>query len=352
MEKKLIATPAIAGLLIVPIAGYVSWELINDRRFGTDLENPVGQIRQDTLLAERKEETGRVRRQALVEPLEMDASTSAGEAGSALPDADMAILAEPETNDIAADGRAPAGGVAQMKSRLLSAPAKPTPAAPAAREIVPIPVEAESRDRFPAHSDNPVKITRQHPVSTFSIDVDTASYAFVRRSLKEGALPDPDSVRVEEMINYFPYDWPGPRSADVPFNASVTVTPAPWNADTRLMHIGIKGYEVIPDEKPRANLVFLIDVSGSMDAPDKLPLLKKCIPDAGEPAVAGRYGGHRHLCRQRRCRARTDKGFGAWHTSDRDRRGCNPAARRPAKRGSELPIAWRVTPSLKVVSIV
>ena len=125
------------------------------------------------------------------------------------------------------------------------------------------------------------------PVSTFSIDVDTASYSFVRRSLKEGLLPDPDTVRVEEMINYFPYDWKGPDSAATPFNSTVTVMPTPWNENTKLMHVAIKGYDVIPAEKPKANLVFLLDVSGSMDEPDKLPLLKSafrllvnsCSPD-------------------------------------------------------------------------
>src|SRR5690606_10499233 len=92
--------------------------------------------------------------------------------------------------------------------------------------------------------------------------------------LKEGFLPDRDSVRVEEMINYFPYDWAGPQSADVPFNTTVTVTPTPWNEDTRLMHVAIKGYEVAQAEKPQSNLVFLIDTSGSMHSADKLPLLK------------------------------------------------------------------------------
>nr|WP_244642412.1 VWA domain-containing protein [Phyllobacterium sp. 628] len=134
-----------------------------------------------------------------------------------------------------------------------------------------------SRDRVAQFETNPVKRVADDPVSTFSIDVDTASYAMVRRSLKDGALPDPESVRVEEMINYFPYDWKGPDSRETPFNATITVTPTPWNQNTKLMHIGIKGYDVIPAEKPRANLVFLLDVSGSMNEPDKLPLLKSAF---------------------------------------------------------------------------
>src|SRR5690606_3511878 len=149
-------------------------------------------------------------------------------------------------------------------------------AVPTARPgVAPEPsITREDRERFERFGTNPVRSALENPVSTFSIDVDTASYSFVRRSLKEGVLPERDSVRVEEMINYFPYDWPGPQSADAPFNTTVTVMPTPWNADTRLMHVAIKGYEVKPAEKPRSNLVFLIDTSGSMHSPDKLPLLK------------------------------------------------------------------------------
>ncbi|RUX02808.1 VWA domain-containing protein, partial [Mesorhizobium sp. M2A.F.Ca.ET.037.01.1.1] len=137
--------------------------------------------------------------------------------------------------------------------------------------------QEENRDRIETFKTNPVHETAQDPVSTFSIDVDTASYSFVRRSLKEGSLPDPDTVRVEEMINYFPYDWKGPDSAATPFNSTVTVMPTPWNEHTKLMHVAIKGFDVKPAEQPKANLVFLIDVSGSMDEPDKLPLLKSAF---------------------------------------------------------------------------
>ncbi|MDO9418713.1 vWA domain-containing protein [Pararhizobium sp.] len=132
----------------------------------------------------------------------------------------------------------------------------------------------DDRDRFSAAETNPVKSVLTDPVSTFSADVDTASYSFVRKALLGGQLPDKDSVRVEEMINYFPYDWAGPASDAEPFKATVTLLPTPWNANTRLMHVGIKGYDVVQAAQPRANLVFLIDVSGSMDEPEKLPLLK------------------------------------------------------------------------------
>ena len=106
-------------------------------------------------------------------------------------------------------------------------------------------------------------------MSTFSIDVDTASYAFVRASLNSNVLPQKDAVRVEELINYFPYDYAGPADRAQPFKASVSVFPTPWNPDTRLMHIGIKGFTLNGQEKRRANLVFLIDTSGSMDEPEQ-----------------------------------------------------------------------------------
>ncbi|MCB2111733.1 MAG: von Willebrand factor type A domain-containing protein, partial [Rhodobacteraceae bacterium] len=128
------------------------------------------------------------------------------------------------------------------------------------------------RERYEDVEINPVAVTSEDPVSTFSIDVDTASYSNVRRFLNRGELPPTDAVRIEEMVNYFTYDYPLPESMDTPFGANVTVLPNPWNADTELMHIGIQGYDIPEGERPGANLVFLIDVSGSMSSPDKLPL--------------------------------------------------------------------------------
>jgi len=135
----------------------------------------------------------------------------------------------------------------------------------------------QGRDKFTDIQTNPVKIAKDEPVSTFSIDVDTSSYSFVRGSLNQNVLPQKDAVRVEEMINYFPYDYAGPADKAVPFKANVSVFPTPWNADTRLMHIGIKGFSLNGQEKPKSNLVFLIDTSGSMDSPDKLPMLQNAM---------------------------------------------------------------------------
>ena len=133
--------------------------------------------------------------------------------------------------------------------------------------------EFESRDQFEKYQASLTTSVKETPVSTFSVDVDTASYSFLRGFINRGQIPPRSSIRLEEMINYFPYDYEAPRSADEPFKANVTVTPNPWNADTKLMHIGIKGYVPEVDEKPRSNIVFLIDTSGSMRQPNKLPLL-------------------------------------------------------------------------------
>ena len=129
-----------------------------------------------------------------------------------------------------------------------------------------------------AHLDpNPVRLVSADPVSTFSIDVDTGAYANVRRMLNEGRLPPQDAVRVEELINYFDYAYPVPEDTRRPFSITTELAAAPWNADRLLLQIGIKGYEVPVDERPPANLVFLIDVSGSMNDPRKLPLLKQSM---------------------------------------------------------------------------
>lgn len=133
------------------------------------------------------------------------------------------------------------------------------------------------RDKFEEITPNPVKLVSEEPVSTFSIDVDTASYSFVRRAINNGYLPRKDSVRVEELINYFDYNYPVPDDKKRPFKPTAAVFPTPWNPDTKLLHIGIKGFDIAPEDRPRSNLVFLIDVSGSMNSPDKLPLLKNSL---------------------------------------------------------------------------
>ena len=124
---------------------------------------------------------------------------------------------------------------------------------------------------------NPVKVTAEEPVSTFSVDVDTASYAVARSSLTGGYLPAPEQVRVEEMINYFPYAYPAPEAGEAPFKASISVMPTPWNPGTRLVTIGVQGAMPSVTERPPLNLVFLIDTSGSMEDANKLGLLKQSL---------------------------------------------------------------------------
>jgi len=135
----------------------------------------------------------------------------------------------------------------------------------------------QGRDKFKDTPTNPLKIAKDEPVSTFSIDVDTASYSFVRSSLNQNVLPQKNAVRVEELVNYFPYDYSAPASKNEPFKTTVSVFPTPWNKDTQLLHVGIKGYEIDAKEKPRANLVFLLDTSGSMNEPNKLPLVQNSL---------------------------------------------------------------------------
>lgn len=252
MSKKLVAAPALAGLVALPVAGYVAWHVMEELR----LAGAPGGAPQDSLTETKAPERPRLEtaREAEVARRGIDDALVAQQPAPAAP----AILNR-ATRDMQV------GGHAASKHLALPAPAGVAPEPHATQE---------ERERFRSFGTNPVRSALENPVSTFSIDVDTASYAFARRSLKEGFLPEPDSVRVEEMINYFPYDWAGPQSAEVPFNATVTVTPTPWNDDTRLMHVAIKGYDVKPAEKPRSNLVFLVDTSGSMQSADKLPLLK------------------------------------------------------------------------------
>jgi Ca-activated chloride channel family protein len=125
-------------------------------------------------------------------------------------------------------------------------------------------------------NDNPFNAVIDQPLSTFSIDVDTASYANVRRFIDQGQLPPPDAVRIEEMLNYFPYSYekPAPDSKE-PFKAAVEVAGCPWNTAHRLARVAIKGREIAHDKRPVSNLVFLVDVSGSMNEPKKLPLVKE-----------------------------------------------------------------------------
>jgi Ca-activated chloride channel homolog len=132
-------------------------------------------------------------------------------------------------------------------------------------------------ENYTHRDSNPVQLVTEQPVSTFSIDVDTGSYTNVRRMLSAGQLPPADAVRAEEFINYFDYGYTPPADREQPFSVTTELAPAPWNAQRQLLLIGIQGYRVPAAEIPASNLVFLIDTSGSMDEPNKLPLLKASL---------------------------------------------------------------------------
>lgn len=138
-------------------------------------------------------------------------------------------------------------------------------------------IERENRDAFEHFETSPIQTVAEAPFSTFSIDVDTASYSFVRRKLSYGVLPPKDAVRVEEMVNYFDYAWPVPKSHRKPFKPTIVVSDSPWGEGKKLIHIGIKGFALESSRRPDANLVWLLDVSGSMSSPDKLPLAKQSM---------------------------------------------------------------------------
>ncbi len=137
--------------------------------------------------------------------------------------------------------------------------------------------QEQGREQYAAINHHPVKLVSSDPVSTFSIDVDTGSYSNIRRMLNNGALPPVDAVRIEEMINYFDYAYKVPEDSNEPFSMQTELAVSPWSKDHALLRIGLKGFEPDRAKRPAANLVFLLDVSGSMNAPNKLPLLKKSL---------------------------------------------------------------------------
>ena len=124
--------------------------------------------------------------------------------------------------------------------------------------------------------ENDFRKVTDEPLSTFSIDVDNASYSNTRRFILQGRFPPKDAVRIEELINYFDYDYTSP-TGEHPFSVQTEVASCPWNSNNRLVHIGLKGKDISKEKTPSSNIVFLLDVSGSMNAPNKLPLLKSAF---------------------------------------------------------------------------
>lgn len=208
-------------------------------------------------------------------------SADEGAAVSPQPAPPPMVMAENEAriDDALANAQSVAPPLAEMSAAKRAAPAGAAMNSLSyAPEMMPMPVPQQvGRDNFERVDENSIIQVKQEPVSTFSIDVDTASYAFARQSLDNGILPQKDSVRVEEMINYFDYDYAGPSSKDEPFKANIALKDSPWNEGKKIMAIGIKGFDVEKTAMPDSNLVFLLDTSGSMNEPKKLPLLKQSL---------------------------------------------------------------------------
>ena len=201
---------------------------------------------------------------------------------------------EAGVEELAAGGAAPAGGAlsstainpdlaGEIRLRVAAppppppAPAPPPPPAAVAPARAPIDnnarLAAPNTEAYDSVEDNPFIRTTQENLATFSIDVDTASYANVRRFLNQNQLPPKDAVRIEELLNYFNYDYAQP-TGNAPIAPNWKLRQRPWHPTNRLVRIGIKAREVNANRRPPSNLVFLVDVSGSMNSPEKLPLVK------------------------------------------------------------------------------
>ena len=267
MKPATMATAA--GVLLIPFAGVVAWNV---------MEPEMGLV---PLGSENKYE-----RKAEAEPLlkaeplldrESEASV-AQEKTAPAPLGVKKLRRDKLVGELA--GASPARNENRVRSAKPAAKSVPPSGSYSTQSSdsvssMPVPVSPAEGEKFTKFDDNGAKAVKTSPVSTFSIDVDTASYARVRAMLNTGNLPPKDMVRVEEMVNYFNYSYPLPEDKSQPFKPTITITQTPWNEHTKLMHIGIKGFDVEVAEQPKANLVFLLDVSGSMGAPNKLPLLIK-----------------------------------------------------------------------------
>jgi Ca-activated chloride channel family protein len=421
MQKKMIAAPALAGLVALPIAGYATFELIKTSpdllaTTGPAINGGKPDADQPAVTAEPGAPAWLPPVNPQVKPLEPAKPTETDESftrsdldkilqerlvtslkakreqvpGQPAPQAELggskntAESTGIADNRVDAEERSLGDALAAKESgggNLFLAPSEPMAAMPASPDagrvmttlprgragtageklyapkpsagLMPSDVQPqpeENRDRIEDFKSNPVKSALEEPVSTFSIDVDTASYSFVRRSLKEGLLPQADTVRVEEMINYFPYDWRGPATAETPFNSTVSVMPTPWNANTKLMHVAIKGFDVTAgaaaEGQPR-----LPDRRVRLDGRTRQAAAAAFgLPHAGHQATAGRHGLHRHLCRQCRHGARTRPRLPIATRSCKPSTTLRLAARRLARPASARPIGWRSNLSSRTAS--
>ncbi|MCW3172271.1 vWA domain-containing protein [Shewanella subflava] len=196
---------------------------------------------------------------------------------TSIEDAHKPLLSANETTD-----SLPTDAVQVDAAVLLAEPSAEALAKPFAehglpRSITSLAVPTQQPGRFISYVPNGSRVAAETPVSTFSIDVDTASYATLRQHINLGLLPQRNSIRVEELVNYFNYNYPLPNINDAPFSLHTELAPSPYNQEATLLRIGVQGYKLMPEQIKARNLVFLIDVSGSMSSADKLPLLKQAL---------------------------------------------------------------------------
>jgi len=170
----------------------------------------------------------------------------------------------------------PQGEVAYVRQPVAKRMAVPATMAAPMVDTIAEDYRSEPREQYEKLPDNPIHSVAETPVSTFSVDVDTGSYANIRRFLNQGSLPPEGAVRLEEMVNYFPYHYALPTDGS-PFGVTTEIAPSPWNPHTRLLRVGIKASDRAVADLPPANLVFLVDVSGSMDRREGLPLVKSTL---------------------------------------------------------------------------
>jgi Ca-activated chloride channel family protein len=215
---------------------------------------------------------------------EMDLEPMPMEVFSALPSADGEEAARSRAQDDAMPAasklinrRGAAAELLERERKILPAPKSMRFAANVPMMMSSPPENYRETEGYAPTAEADWQRVSDHPLSTFAVDVDSASYANVRRFLNRGELPPVDAVRVEEMINAFEYDYTAPAGGDAPFAAQLEVGSAPWAPEHRLVRIGLKGREFAAGERTSANLVFLLDVSGSMNAPQKLPLVKEAM---------------------------------------------------------------------------
>lgn len=275
MQKRYVLSGAVSALALVTVLGvpFVSQQVeqvIAPNRQETDTLTPPlpASTATETITAVS---TGDEKTRALAQPAKEEAEPPMLPVPSPTPMMDM-MMERGITGYSAATG-----GIAYAPSMDMSMMAAMPAEGMFQGGIMPPDLQGQNyykdigRDKFTDFEENTVKKTSAEPVSTFSIDVDTSSYSFMRRMINQGVLPQKDAVRIEELINYFDYDYAVPAAGEEPFKPAIAVYDSPWTSGNKLIHIGIKGHEIT--EKPQSNLVFLIDTSGSMNSPDKLPLL-------------------------------------------------------------------------------